>query len=196
MSAMSNDYESAIVKFRGDLQETPLVKLSKEIVLQYKTLVKTGGKAGSESVLNANVSKQPWKKFKGTCRNCGKIGHKAHECRSSRVEPSDGATKGSVTPAGDKSHVTCYNCQQKGHFANKCTLPKKLKSDAAADMGMFVGASFLDGPASVSPTVADTVADSFFDFFDDSMTFDDDDLTCDLVPFWGNQSEYYVTQKR
>ncbi|KAI2503512.1 hypothetical protein MHU86_10894 [Fragilaria crotonensis] len=164
MSAMSNDYESVIIKFRGDLQETSLAKLRKEIVLQYKTLVKTVGKSGSESVLNANVSKQPWRKFKGTCRNCGKIGHKANECRSSKVESTEVTTKGSGTPAGDKSHVTCYNCQQKGHFMNKCTLPKKLKSDATADMAMFVGASFLDDPVDVNPTVADTIADSFSTF--------------------------------
>ncbi|KAI2492015.1 PIF1-like helicase [Fragilaria crotonensis] len=189
MSAMSNDYESVIIKFRGDLQETSLAKLRKEIVLQYKTLVKTVGKSGSESVLNANVSKQPWRKFKGTCRNCGKIGHKANECRSSKVESTEVTTKGSGTPAGDKSHVTCYNCQQKGHFMNKCTLPKKLKSDATADMAMFVGASFLDDPVDVNPTVADTIADSFFDFFDNSITFNDEDLTCDLVPFWGNERE-------
>ncbi|KAI2497189.1 gag-polypeptide of LTR copia-type [Fragilaria crotonensis] len=189
MSAMSNDYESVIIKFRGDLQETSLAKLRKEIVLQYKTLVKTVGKSGSESVLNANVSKQPWRKFKGTCRNCGKIGHKANECRSSKVESTEVTTKGSGTPAGDKSHVTCYNCQQKGHFANKCTLPKKLKSDATADMAMFVGASFLDDPVDVNPTVADTIADSFSTFFDNSITFNDEDLTCDLVPFWGNERE-------
>ena len=88
MTAISSDYHSIIVKFRGDLNETPLVKLRKEVVLQYKTLAKTSAKTGSESVLSANVSKHPYKKFKGNCRNCGKIGHKANECRSAKVETS------------------------------------------------------------------------------------------------------------
>ena len=80
MTAVSNDYESVIVKFRGDLNDTTLDKLCKEVVLQYKSLIKSSGsKTTSESVLAAPTSKTPWKKFKGTCRNCGKIGHKAHE---------------------------------------------------------------------------------------------------------------------
>ena len=82
MTATSNDYESIIIKFRGDLNNTMLVKLRKmEVVLQYKSLIKAGGvKTTLESVLAASTSKTPWKKFKGTFRNCGKIGHKAHEC--------------------------------------------------------------------------------------------------------------------
>jgi Zinc knuckle len=141
---MSNDYESAIVKFRGDLNDTMLAKLCREVVRQYKSLINTGGgKTGSESVLTATL-KTLWKKFKGTCRNCGKIGHEAHECQSIKVESTDEATKNSGTSEGNKSHETCCNCQQKGHFANKCMLPKKLKSDANDSMGMFVGVTFTD----------------------------------------------------
>ena len=141
MTAMSNDYESIVIKFRGDLNNTTLAKLRREVVLQYKFLIKTGGgKTTSESVPTATTSKTPWKKFKGTCRNCGKIGHKAHKCRSNKVESTDESTKNSGTSGGDKSHVKCYNCQQKGHFANKCTFPKEAKSDATDDMNMmFVG---------------------------------------------------------
>jgi sulfite reductase alpha subunit-like flavoprotein len=40
MTAMSKDYDSVIVKFRGDLNETSLVKLRKEVVLQFRTLVR------------------------------------------------------------------------------------------------------------------------------------------------------------
>ena len=43
-ASMSNDYESVIIKFRGDLNDTTLVKLCKEeVVLQYKFLIKAGG---------------------------------------------------------------------------------------------------------------------------------------------------------
>ena len=75
MTAMSNDHERIIIKFRGDVNDTTLVMLHKEAVLPYKSLIKTvGGKTISESVLTAK-SKTSWKKFKGTCRKCGKIGH-------------------------------------------------------------------------------------------------------------------------
>jgi len=60
MSSMSSGYESVIVKFRGDLADTSLTKLKKEIVLQYKSLLKSaGGKGTSESALVANVNKHP-----------------------------------------------------------------------------------------------------------------------------------------
>ena len=185
MTSMTNDYQSVTVKFRGDLHETPLAKIRKEIVLQYKALLKDSGGAGSESVLSANMSKHPYKKFKGTCRNCGKIGHKANECRSSKVESTSGTTKGGGTTNGDKSHVTCFNCQQKGHFANKCTLPKKLKSDSTTDMGMFVGVSFSEMTEDPINKFGNYGDDNFFDNFDDSILFGDDQGHCDLSPFWG-----------
>ena len=166
MTAMSNDYESIIVKFRGDLNDTMLVKLRKEVVLQYKSQIKTGGsKTTSESVLTASTSKTPWKKFKGTCRNCGKIGHKAHKCQSNKVESTDQATKNSGTSGGNnKAHVTCYNSQQKGHFANKCPNPKKAKSDATDDMNMCVRVTFTDGPTDSKPTNIEPEADTMEEY--------------------------------
>ena len=115
MNSMSTGYDPVIVKFRGELAETTLAKLRKEIVLQYKSLLKVKGKSTSESALMANVTKHPYKKFKGTCRNCGKIGHKAAECRSKAVE-GIGETSGKGKTPGDKSNVTCYNCGKKGHL--------------------------------------------------------------------------------
>ena len=141
MNSMSNGYDPVIVKFRGDLAGTSLIKLRKEIVLQYKSLLKVKGKSTSESALMANVSKHPYKKFKGTCRNCGKIGHKAAECRSKTGEGGggNGGSGGAKGPV-DKSNVTCYNCGEKGHYANKCPKAKKDKStEGTSDMAMFVG---------------------------------------------------------
>jgi hypothetical protein len=64
MTSMSASYDPVVLKYRGELAETPLVKLKKEISLQYKALVKAGSKNKSESALVANVNKHPYKKFK------------------------------------------------------------------------------------------------------------------------------------
>ena len=70
MTSMLNDDQSIIIKFRGDLNEMLLAKLCKEVVLEFKRLIK-GDSCGisSESVPSANMSKHPNKKFKGTCRS-------------------------------------------------------------------------------------------------------------------------------
>ncbi|KAI2499592.1 hypothetical protein MHU86_14887 [Fragilaria crotonensis] len=182
MKAMSTDYDSVIVKFRGDLSDTPLAKLRKEVVLQFKTLVKDGRGRGSESVLSSSNT------FKGTCRNCGKIGHKAHECRSAKVESTEGPTKDASTADVDKSNVTCYNCQGKGHYANECASAKNFKSDPTADMAMFVGASCVDTmPVYKGYDYCADVGDSFFDNMSDSVAFGevDDTLFGHLIPAGG-----------
>ncbi len=185
MTSMLNDDQSVIIKFRGDLNKTSLAKLHKEVVPQFKGLIKgSSGGTGSESVLSANMSKHPYKKFKGTCRNGGKIGHKAHECRSAKVKATDGATAGASTTSGDKSQVICFNCQKRGHFANKCTFPKKLKSEANTDMGMFVGVAISDTAEDMHKTFGCYVFENFLDNVDDSVAFGDDDKPCDLCPFW------------
>ena len=191
MTSMSSGYDSVVVKYRGELAETPIVKLRKEIGLQYKTLLKTT-KNKSESALVANVSKHPYKKFKGTCRNCGKIGHKANECRSAKSTADNPDT--TKTP-GDKSNVTCFNCQEKGHYANKCPKPKKDKADN--DMAMFVGLSRIEVDVEAKETleVVDSNSIKFTpdDFFDDwrwgdDSSSDDFDSDDDLGTF----TEFYA----
>jgi hypothetical protein len=191
MRSMSSGYDSVVVKYRVELAETPLMKLRKEIGLQYKALLKTT-KNKSESALVANVNKHPYKKFKGTCRNCGKIGHKANECRSAK---STADNSDSTKTPGGKSSVTCFNCQEKGHYANKCPKPKKDKADN--DMAMFVGLSRIEVDVEDKETfeVVDSnsikfTPDNFFDDWrwgDDSSSdgFDSDD---DLGTF----TEFYA----
>nr|GFD43461.1 hypothetical protein [Tanacetum cinerariifolium] len=47
------------------------------------------------------------------CENCGKIGHKAKDCRGKIVAPS-----ATVQP-----NIICYSCGERGHKSSEC--PKK-----------------------------------------------------------------------
>ena len=58
MNSMSKGYEPVVVKFRGELADISLDKLQKEVVLQYKWLLKNS-KPESETVMNAKVNKRP-----------------------------------------------------------------------------------------------------------------------------------------
>ena len=72
-------------------------------------------------------------KFKGNCKNCGKQGHKAAECRSKS------------NTAGDKSKVNqgvkCFNCNKfAGHYARDCPESKRNKNEnTKTETGMFIG---------------------------------------------------------
>nr|GFA13936.1 hypothetical protein [Tanacetum cinerariifolium] len=47
------------------------------------------------------------------CENCGKIGHKAKDCRGKNVAPS----------AAVQPNIVCYSCEERGHKSSEC--PKK-----------------------------------------------------------------------
>ena len=66
-----------------------------------------------------SVKKQPKKKFEGECRNCGKKGHKASECRN----PGGGAHNGQKGAQAKKFEGECRNCGKKGHKAAECRNP-------------------------------------------------------------------------
>ena len=63
--------------------------------------------------------------FKGTCHKCGKMGHKARNCRSS------GEQKTNQKDPNWKSKIECYKCHKKGHFAKECRSGKQDTSEKA-----------------------------------------------------------------
>ena len=97
----------------------------------WKTNLK-GKKAGvnnSKNVALNSEHKKPWKKFKGYCKNCGKQGHKTHQCKD---KVNKERYKGNVKKEKDMSKVKCFRCGQMGHYAKDC--PKK-----DVETGLFVG---------------------------------------------------------
>jgi hypothetical protein len=80
--------------------------------------------------LNINLSKKPWKKFKGFCNKCGQQGHKGATCPNR-------SNKTMKKPDG-----RCWNCGKQGHFQRNCPDLKNRQGRQQAN-NIFVGEVFL-----------------------------------------------------
>ena len=118
-------YEDVKTKIYGNEISYTVRKIEKEIVNKWLRNFHMDDKDGSKKTKNLALAVTGkgggnYKKFKGKCRKCGKLGHKALDCRST-------AKKG-----------VCFECGKEGHFARDCP-DKEKKKDEAAQTGMFVG---------------------------------------------------------
>ncbi|GJS52059.1 putative reverse transcriptase domain-containing protein [Tanacetum coccineum] len=52
------------------------------------------------------------------CYNCGKVRHKAKDCRA---PPRLASQRGPGSQGGQGNDVTCFGCGEKGHYNNKCS---------------------------------------------------------------------------
>jgi Zinc knuckle len=89
-----------------------LEKLKEELTLRFERLT---SKIDSAKLKGSFDEKALFMgQFKGKCRNCGKLGHKASQCKSRQVEET-------------KPYVICNYCKKPGHIKAKCS--KLLKKN-------------------------------------------------------------------
>ena len=125
LNKLPNEYSEVVTSVEG-ITSLTLSDLQSKIRAFWKRKLK-GEKNSKELALPI------YTKFKGICRNCGKQGHKANDCRSKKA-----------TLNGDKSKTNnkdlkCFNCGKfAGHIAKDCPEPKKERN-AKTETGMFVG---------------------------------------------------------
>ncbi|KAI2511743.1 hypothetical protein MHU86_2637 [Fragilaria crotonensis] len=182
MTSMSSGYDPVVLKYRGELAETLIAKLRKEITLQYKALLKGGNKNKSESAMVANVNKHPYKKFRA--RNCGKIGHKADECRERTLCEQVPKTKN-----GENSEQYGYVC-----------------GVAAVEIGetiIHATETHSTEPHEISDTFFDDWADDswdeehgFVDVGEFESFFEGNPLTENLMPLEPAETPYMVTEEQ
>jgi hypothetical protein len=114
-----------------------LEELREELCLKFEMMnrrgklgISQGGHHGEEHALFAGG-------FKGKCNNCGKIGHKAKDCRDKKgnQDKKDGNHQSNNNNDGDKN-VECFYCKRKGHRISNCY---KLKQKEQANIGVETG---------------------------------------------------------
>jgi hypothetical protein len=88
-------------------KENPLTidELKEELSLRYERLLM---KTETAKINNLGEEKAlVVTRFKGKCRNCGKIGHKAAQCKSKQMRE-------------ERNEVVCNYCKKPGHVKSNC----------------------------------------------------------------------------
>ena len=112
---LAEGYADVRTKLSGQEDTTTVAAIKDEIRNKWKRDFKPKDETSNEFALSVDQKKKGKRKFKGKCCKCGKLGHKAADCK------------------GDFKGV-CFECEEDGHFAKDC--PKKGDKEK---MGMFVG---------------------------------------------------------
>ncbi|WP_317203072.1 hypothetical protein, partial [Janthinobacterium sp.] len=115
----------------------------KDTIRQCWLTDKPKGKTGEESAFAFA------KRYKGTCYNCGKQGHKDSECRSRKSDNNEKRTRGGANTK------TCFKCKKPGHIKKDFQELKKKESS------MFIG----DSAGMVDSSVCSTVGNDFVNIF-------------------------------
>ncbi|GJX50375.1 putative reverse transcriptase domain-containing protein [Tanacetum coccineum] len=79
-----------------------------------------GGYAGNKPLCN-RCKKHHFGYCNVVCRNCGKAGHMAQDCKGKAIATGDNA----------RPTVTCYDCGEKGHTRNYCPKRNDLQGEEA-----------------------------------------------------------------
>jgi hypothetical protein len=127
MNHLPNEYSELTTTLHAvDFSILNHIELQQKIRAYYKRKVECK-RSGEKGLAMAGYTK----KFKGRCRECGKIGHKVADCK----QKNEGGE--------NKKNLECSNCGKKGHSEMTCWSKKKKSEDKKEDstVGMFAAAA-------------------------------------------------------
>ena len=214
LNKLPTDYSEVITTVEG-LTTMSLDDLKSKIRAFYKRKFK------SEPSNDKEIALAITPKFKGTCRNCGRQGHRSNECRS---RPAGTKVDKPRHPPIVGKGLKCFNCNKyAGHISKDCPEPRRenttTKNRESNETGMFVGTceeihrvglTSTDIDSEISGNVennefcgassdtkqenwlADTGATSHITMSDTEMT---DVETVDIVVVVGNGNEITCTKR-
>ena len=126
---LPKDYETMIEAMDSELDSNSMTmdRLKERIRAKYRRM--QNNEVTTEEKALVTTQYKGNKKFKGTCYNCGKYGHKGSECRSrdaKKGDEKDGEKK--------KFEGNCHYCKKPGHRMEDCFKKKaadKKKGETA-----------------------------------------------------------------
>jgi len=127
LNTLPIEYDSVVEAMERKLTKKKLTtnKLKVELRTKYSRLKRTQT-VTDDIGLFANGFK---KKFKGTCRICGKQGHKAADCWENPNNSNNRLNKNNDKKNQSKSGIKCFYCGKLGHIKSEC---RKYLADTAA----------------------------------------------------------------
>ena len=115
LAQLPKEYAELRTKLSGTKVEYDLDEVKEEIRLFYNSRLKKNSdkeEDEDEAFLIENKKNKFKKKFKGTCRKCGKYGHKSVDCWSNNSNSNKKTESNNM-----KKNVRCYNCNRFGHIS-------------------------------------------------------------------------------
>jgi gag-polypeptide of LTR copia-type/Zinc knuckle len=105
LNSLTSDYKLQMLllekQIGNKVNPLSIEELKEELNLRFERLsTSQNDNLGEENALFTS-------QFKGKCRNCGKLGHKAAQCKSKQVKD-------------EKSDVMCNYCKKSGHVKANC----------------------------------------------------------------------------
>ena len=123
LNNLPEEYENMVetmeVEMEDKMNPLKLKTLRERLRAKYQRLKKRNSTEDEKALLAHH------QQFKGTCRNCGKYGHKARDCRDKEKNRNNQRNNANTDQRGPKINGKCNYCGKPGHMEKYCYKKKR-----------------------------------------------------------------------